>query len=115
MGFPIQTRPKATRRANPATYVTAEAPPIWITHGTADLLVPFNQSQILFGAYHDAGAPATFSLVQDAGHTDAYLTGSAPTPQVVVHTTEGGNLTRTDQPAPTFETVRAFLDQNLAR
>ena len=113
MGFAIQSDPKATRRADPSTYVTADAPPIWIAHGTADPLVPFNQSQLLFGAYREAGAPATFTLVEDAGHTDAYLTGTDPAPKVLVHVTQGGRLNRADHPVPTFETLRAFLDQHL--
>ncbi len=113
MGFPIQSKPKATRRADPTVYVTEEAPPIWIAHGSADPLVPFNQSQLLFGAYNEAGAPAVFTLVQDAGHTDAYLAGADPAPGVVVHTSQSGQVSRADGPVPTFDTIRAFLDQQL--
>ncbi|GAA3624984.1 hypothetical protein GCM10022223_47600 [Kineosporia mesophila] len=113
MGFAIQSDPEATTRANPATYVTAQSPPIWISHGTQDPLVPYNQSQILFRAYHAAGAAATFTLVHDAVHTDAYLTGTDPAPSVTVHTTTGGHLTRSEAPAPTFDVIRAFLDEHL--
>ncbi|GLY33020.1 alpha/beta hydrolase [Kineosporia sp. NBRC 101731] len=115
MGFAIQSDPAATARANPAAYVTAQSPPIWISHGTKDPLVPYNQSQILFRAYHSAGAPATFTLVHDAVHTDAYLAGTDPVPAVTVHTTTGGHLTRSETPAPTFDVIRAFLDEHLKR
>ncbi|GAB3263928.1 alpha/beta hydrolase [Kineosporia babensis] len=113
MGFAIQSDPKATRRANPTTYVTSSAPPIWIAHGSTDALVPYNQSQLLFAAYNNAGAPATFTLVQDVGHTDAYLSGADPAPSVVVHTSRNGQVSRSDSPAPTFDALLAFLDQHL--
>ncbi|MBT0770885.1 alpha/beta hydrolase [Kineosporia sp. J2-2] len=114
MGFAIQSDPRATRRADPAAHVTAQAPPIWISHGTKDPLVPYNQSQILFAAYAEAGAPATFTLVEGAGHTDAYLSGTGSSP-VVVHRTTGGEITRTTSPQPTFDGIRAFLDESLGR
>ena len=40
--------------ANPISYITADDPPFFIEHGTADCTVPYQQSQLL----HDALAPA---------------------------------------------------------
>lgn len=113
MGFPIQSNPKATRRADPSRYVTADAPPIWISHGSADPAVPYNQSQLLFAAYTAARVEATYTLVQDAGHTDDYLTGWDPEPSVVVHTTRRGKVTRTKGPVPDYDHLRTFLDRHL--
>ncbi|GAB6897734.1 alpha/beta hydrolase [Kineosporia succinea] len=114
MGFAIRSDPEATGRANPAAYVTAQAPPIWIAHGTKDPLVPHHQSQILFAAYTDAKARATFTLVHEAQHTDAYL-GSPGDLSVTVHTSADGSVTRSDRPAPSFDVIRAFLDEALGR
>ncbi len=65
---------------------------------------PYNQSQLLFAAYTAARVEATYTLVQDAGHTDDYLTGWDPEPSVVVHTTRRGKVTRTKAPSPTTTT-----------
>ncbi|OAN36741.1 prolyl oligopeptidase family serine peptidase [Mycolicibacterium iranicum] len=113
MGFPIRTDPSAVEKANPAMYVTADSPPVFIAHGTADPLVPANQSEILFDAYVRAGATATLALLPDVGHTDAYLYASNYSPgRVVRHTQSGATVTGSD-PAPTFEALLAFLDAHM--
>ncbi|WP_168220649.1 alpha/beta hydrolase [Streptomyces sp. RFCAC02] len=115
MGFPIRTRPDAVREANPAAHVTAGSPPIWIAHGTDDPYVPAHQSELLFAAYEAAGATATLTLVPRTGHTDTYLPSAARSAgRTVAHTT-GGTTTRADGPAPTYDTLLAFLDEHLRR
>ncbi|MDA2890655.1 alpha/beta hydrolase [Mycolicibacterium sp. BiH015] len=114
MGFPIQTDPATVEKASPATYVTADSPPVFITHGTADPLVPANQSEILFDAYAAAGATATLALLPDVGHTDAYLSASDHSPRRVVKHTEGGTTITKSDPAPTFDALLAFLDMHLS-
>ncbi|MCZ0731494.1 alpha/beta hydrolase [Mycolicibacterium iranicum] len=113
MGFPIQADPSTVKKASPATYVTADSPPVFIAHGTADPLVPANQSEILFDAYVDAGATATLALLPDVGHTDAYLYAPNYSPGRVVKHTEGGTTTTGSDPAPTFDALLAFLDAHL--
>ena len=56
------------RRVNPITYVTTNAPPFLIVHGTLDRLVPFNQSQLLAAALDAAGASVKFHPVEGGGH-----------------------------------------------
>ncbi|MDG4666700.1 alpha/beta hydrolase [Mycobacterium sp. 236(2023)] len=113
MGFPIQDDRVAVEKANPATYVTADSPPIFIAHGTADPLVPSHQSEILFDAYAKAGATATLALLPDVGHTDAYLFAPNYSPgRAVKHTERGVTVTGSD-PAPTFDALLAFLDTHL--
>jgi acetyl esterase/lipase len=46
------------REASPITYVTSNAPPFFIAQGTADSVVPFDQSERLYKALVDA-KPAT--------------------------------------------------------
>lgn len=113
MGFPIQDDPAAVERANPATYVRADSPPVFITHGTGDPLVPSHQSEILFEAYTQAGATATLALLPGVGHTDAYLFDADHSPDRVVEHARGGATTVGVDPAPTFDALLAFLDAHL--
>lgn len=113
MGFAIQTDRDAVEKANPATYVRADSPPAFIMHGTSDPFVPFNQSEILFDAYVEAGATASLTLVPGVGHTDAYLSSPDLSAGRTVIRTSGGDTTRGDEPAPTYDTLLAFLDTHL--
>merc|ERR1712190_247325 len=45
MGFPLQTNLPELARASPLTYLGAKTPPIFLTHGDADPLVPVGQSR----------------------------------------------------------------------
>ena len=113
MGFPIHEDPATVQRANPATYVRTDSPPAFIAHGTADPLVPHHQSELLFEAYAKAGATATLALLPEVGHTDAYLfDADFSAGRVVTQTSDGVTVTGTD-PAPTFDTLLAFLDTHL--
>ena len=44
MGAPIPSIPELVRMANPCTYVNREMPPFLIVHGSADRIVPVEQS-----------------------------------------------------------------------
>jgi acetyl esterase/lipase len=68
VGGPIQEHPERVARANPVTYVTAEAPPFLIIHGDRDPLVPHHQSVLLADALRRAGVPVTFYTVPGGGH-----------------------------------------------
>jgi acetyl esterase/lipase len=110
MGFPITTNPAAVARTNPGRYVTATSPPAYIVHGTADPIVPYQQSELLFAAYQRAGAPATLTLIPKAGHGDGFLTAPGKVPGRTVQRTEHGRTTTAADPAPTYDTLRQFLD-----
>jgi len=68
LGAPIMEVPEKVREANPITYVNASAPPFLILHGTEDLLVPVNQSELLYEALKRAGVDVTFYKLVGAGH-----------------------------------------------
>lgn len=68
VGGPIQENADAVARANPITYVTAEAPPFLVLHGDRDPLVPYHQSVLLVAALEQAGVPVTFRTVEGGGH-----------------------------------------------
>jgi len=68
VGGPIQGNEDRVARANPITYVTADAPPFLIVHGDRDPLVPHHQSELLASALERAGVPVTFYTVEGGGH-----------------------------------------------
>jgi acetyl esterase/lipase len=76
VGAPIQQVPEKVREANPITYVNGSAPPFLIIHGTEDLNVPVNQSELLFAALKEAGVGATFFKLVGAGHGGSEFWGS---------------------------------------
>jgi acetyl esterase/lipase len=68
IGGLIQENPEKVRRANPITYVTKDCPPFLIVHGDSDLLVPCNQSELLFEALQKAHVDAAFYKIVSVGH-----------------------------------------------
>jgi dipeptidyl aminopeptidase/acylaminoacyl peptidase len=79
LGAPIQTVPEQAQAVNPITYVTSDAPPFLIQHGTADCNVPPQQGQLLYDALEPAiGADSvTFTLLEGAGHGGAQFSEAA--------------------------------------
>lgn len=75
IGCPIQECPDKTSAANPMTYITPDDPPFLIIHGTADCLVPWQQSQLLHDALTAQGRSSTLHILQGAEHGgDAFET-----------------------------------------
>ena len=70
IGGPLQQNKEKAEEANPIRYVTQDAPPFFIAHGDADLLVPCNQSELLFDALQKAQDQVTFYKIAGAGHGD---------------------------------------------
>ncbi|WOX16487.1 alpha/beta hydrolase [Streptomyces sp. N50] len=62
--------PEAVRAADPATYVTASAPPFLLLHGSDDMLVSSSQTQHVHQALLAAGADSTRYVVAGAHHGD---------------------------------------------
>ncbi len=68
IGGAIRDNPEKARRASPLTYVSKDAPPFLIVHGSADPVVPHRQNELLEAALKKAGVPATLYTVQGGGH-----------------------------------------------
>jgi acetyl esterase/lipase len=68
IGGPLQRNKEKAARANPITYITANAPPFLIAHGDRDPLVPHHQSELLEAALRSAGVQVTFYTVKGGGH-----------------------------------------------
>ncbi len=72
LGGALPELPRRGALANPANYVTADAPPVYLTAGTADCTVPADQSVLLFNRLRTT-APLSGSrlfLVEGAKHAD---------------------------------------------
>jgi dipeptidyl aminopeptidase/acylaminoacyl peptidase len=79
LGAPIQTVPEQAQAVDPITYVTSDAPPFLIQHGTADCNVPPQQGQLLYDALEPAiGADlVTLTFLEGAGHGGAQFSEAA--------------------------------------
>lgn len=93
LGGPPDEKPEAARRASPATYVRADAPPLLFLHGTADRTVPKEQSDRLVAKLREAGAEKVRYMIFDA---------------------EGHGVFQT-QRLLTYPAMRAFFDDALKR
>jgi acetyl esterase/lipase len=68
LGGPVIDNPDKARLASPITYVSAGDPPFLIVHGTADPVVPQQQSQLLYDALRAAAVPAQLNFIAGAKH-----------------------------------------------
>jgi acetyl esterase/lipase len=66
-GLPHE-HPDRARAASPLSYITDDAPPFQISHGTADQLVPHPHSELLHSALVNAGVSSELYLVHDFRH-----------------------------------------------
>lgn len=72
LGGALQKNPKAARRASPITYVSKNDPPMLLVHGTADPIVPCEQSRVFYRALLKKKIPAKLHLVEGAGHGSGF-------------------------------------------
>jgi len=73
IGGPIQELPEATARANPISYVAGAIgalPPFFLSAGTSDHLVPYQQTLILADALRAHGTPVELPILDGALHGD---------------------------------------------
>jgi acetyl esterase/lipase len=67
-GKAAKTDPKVYKKASPINYVSKDAPPILMIHGTFDLVVPVIHSENMLEKLKEAGAKAQLITVRGAGH-----------------------------------------------
>lgn len=68
IGGPLRENVEKVIQANPITYIHKNAPPFLILHGDKDVVVPADQSQILYKALRKAKVEATLHIVPGGGH-----------------------------------------------
>jgi acetyl esterase/lipase len=60
----------------PVTFARADAPPVWLAHGTDDTTVHAEDSEILHARLSELGAPSTLRLYEGLNHADLIATFS---------------------------------------
>ena len=73
-GFPALEFPEHLAAGiSPILFVTPDDPPTLLIHGTADLLVPINQSEVMYAALQAESVESEFITIEggDHGFTDA--------------------------------------------
>lgn len=68
LGGPVRERADRARRASPRTHVDGTEPPFLVVHGSADGVVPREQSDLLVSALADAHDAVTYHVVAGGGH-----------------------------------------------
>lgn len=68
LGSPRSEAPGLYRRASPTSYADPSDPPMLILHGTADEIVPVEQSEMLAAALKKGGVEHELVLIPDAPH-----------------------------------------------
>jgi alpha-L-fucosidase 2 len=63
------------KQLSPQNFITKDAPPFLMIHGTADMLVPFAQSETMCTALKAAGAACELYAVPGAGHGIGFWEG----------------------------------------
>lgn len=69
LGKTREQAPELYRLASPTTHIDPRDPPFLILHGTADKLVPVEQSEILARALKQAGVEQELVVIPDAPHS----------------------------------------------
>lgn len=108
----IQECPEAAEAADPATYVEGAEVPIWLLHGLADAVVPWNQSQLLYDVTVAAGNAARLSLAPDRGHDSPEEVLGAPNTTTLA-TDSTGQTTKSVGIGPNWDDIEQFLRAHL--
>ena len=68
IGGAVQENKDKARSASPVTYVTSDDAPMFIAHGTADPLVPYNQTETFAAALGKSKVPVYVETIEEGGH-----------------------------------------------
>ena len=68
LGARFKDDPGIYKKASPVTYVTKNAPPYLILHGTRDWIVPIDHARVLAKKLKDAGVATELIEVEGESH-----------------------------------------------
>jgi acetyl esterase/lipase len=109
----IQDCPDETEAADPSSYIAGAEIPIWVLHGLADPLLPYNQSQLVYTTTTAEGNVARFTLVPTAGHSvNDIIDAAAATTWI---TNRGGHERVVEGTGPSWDDIEQFIHVNLSR
>jgi acetyl esterase/lipase len=83
IGGSLQQRPEAYRLASPICHVGPDSPPHLLAHGTADEIVPFDQSVRYAAALRQAGVEVSLVELPGIGHDGRTLHGCGQLKRIV--------------------------------
>ncbi|MDP3781375.1 MAG: alpha/beta hydrolase [Sphingopyxis sp.] len=69
---------RPVEKTQPITFVSADAPPLWLGHGTADTVVRVRNSRRLAAAMHKVGGSATLREYDGLSHNDLVMALTKP-------------------------------------
>jgi acetyl esterase/lipase len=107
----FQECPDETEKADPASYIGSAEVTMWLLHGLADRIVPFNQSQLVYDATTAEGNEAQLTLVPSAGHSVDDIIGAQEATTWV--TDRAGHETETIGSGPSWDEIEQFIRVNL--
>lgn len=109
----IQECPEETEAADPSTYIDGDEVPMWVLHGLEDVLLPYNQSQLVYEATTQEGNEARFTLVPSAGHdVDEIIDAPEATTWIA---NRGGRERMSEGAGPSWDEIERFIHRNLNR
>lgn len=73
LGGTIKEIPEVYAEASPVVHIHDEAPPFFIYHGSADMLVSLDHATDFYQALQDAGIPSELYMMRLQGHVTAFL------------------------------------------
>jgi acetyl esterase/lipase len=107
----IQDCPDETEKADPASYIDKAEVPIWLLHGLADSMVPYNQSQLVYDATVAEGNEARLTLVPGAEHSVPDIIEAA---QATTWATDrDGQESETVGSGPSWDDLERFIRASL--
>jgi acetyl esterase/lipase len=109
----IQDCPVETEAADPSSYIEGAEIPIWVLHGLEDVLLPFNQSELVYINTTFEGNEAMFTLVPSAGHSVNEIIDAEEA--TTWHTNRGGKEKVIEGTGPSWDDIEHFLHVNLSR
>ncbi|MCX6935230.1 MAG: alpha/beta hydrolase [Verrucomicrobia bacterium] len=68
LGGDIEEKQKLAAVASPSTWASRDSAPLLIVHGSEDLLIPLEQSRLLFEKLQAAGADVNLDVISGAAH-----------------------------------------------
>jgi acetyl esterase/lipase len=115
LGCPIQTCPEVVQQANPISYVSRKAPPFLILHGQKDVVVPYNQSELLYHALSAVGTDVTLVTLPRGGHGhwNEFLIDPTVNEGAFAFASQDGRRNPAQPMNLSWETVIRFFEQHL--
>ena len=68
VGGPVAERTELARLVSPLTYIAADSPPLLLIHGSADEIVPVEESTEFYDALQAVGATVEMEIIEGGGH-----------------------------------------------